>query len=160
MKIDLQLFKPAIVRSGGPEGVCYIEGTNKWIEWAHHFIPGARRREIRWGREVSALIDDHPEIHTIAGHSVGGTVACVVHTRMSMRGGKLLRLFTYGAKRVPSLFHLSGGTHYRIKRDWVPLLPPWRPALPCAVLDYGKISFREAHGPRLYFEQMIKDGVR
>ena len=144
------------------DGVLYLAGSNHWMEWAHHFLPGARRREIRWGQNVVDLIENHPQrIHTIAGHSIGGTVACIATTITQQPRSRfpLIYLYTYGAKRPPQGYRASG-THYRIKGDIVPSLPPWRPALGLITLDYVRLSRREAHGPRSYYEQMAKDGVR
>jgi hypothetical protein len=135
-------------------GVLYLEGTNHWLEWLHHVVPGARWRERRWARQVVQLIlNTDAMIHTVAGHSVGGTVACIVAEITQ------LRLFTYGAKRPPRGDY-PPGKHYAIKGDIVPNLPPWRPALTLIVLDYGRVGFVEAHGPASYYEQMREDGVR
>jgi hypothetical protein len=138
-------------------GVMYIYGTDHWLEWIHHFVPGARWRERKWARQVLEAYSKSDGVHTISGHSVGGAVACIVVDML--RGcGSEIRLITYGAKRPP--FRCTYGTHYAIKGDIVPHLPPWRRALKCTVLDYGKMGFIEAHGPRSYYKQMHIDGVR
>ena len=142
-------------------GVCYIEGSNHLLEWLHNVAPGARYRERRWGAQVVdylAQSDEHIEV--IAGHSLGGTVACTAAGQhLGYYLGKL-RLYTYGAKRPARPFHGIRGHHYRIKGDLVPYMPPWRQSLRCAVLDYGRLSPGEAHKPSAYYEQMKKDGVR
>lgn len=161
MKIDMGRKGPLGMDLTIKNGVCYIEGTNHWLEWVHHFLPGARRREIAWGVDVANVCHGVQQmIHTMAGHSIGGTVAIIAAQNMAGYYTGSLRVLTYGAKRPPRPFDGKGGKHYRIKGDIVPLLPPWRPRLNCAVLDYGKLSPREAHGPRSYHEQMRKDGAR
>lgn len=152
MKIDMGRKGPL-----GPDvriknGVLYIEGTNHWLEWVHHFIPGARRREIKWGEQVASLAV-RENVRIIAGHSVGGTIAMIAAHITNAK------CYTYGAKRPPRGYYASG-KHYRIKADIVPFLPPWRPTFPTITLDYGTMGPIKAHGPRSYYEQMGKDGVR
>jgi hypothetical protein len=140
-------------------GVLYLKGSNRWLEWVHHFLPGARWRERRWARQVVQLYHyTDAMIHTIAGHSVGGTVAIIAVFYLRNQG-RYVSLYTCGAKRPPKKYH-TPGRHYAIKGDPVPHLPPWRKALPLIVLDYGKLSWTEAHGPAIYYEQMRADGVR
>jgi pimeloyl-ACP methyl ester carboxylesterase len=138
------------------DGVLYLHGSNHWLEWLHHFMPGAAWRERRWARQVVDLIRNTPGIHTIAGHSVGGTVACIA---ANIHGG--LRLYTYGAKRPQQdVYRFYFSKHYAIKGDIVPHLPPWRKPLPLIVMDYGKMGIAEAHGPASYYPLMEQDGVR
>jgi hypothetical protein len=139
------------------DGVLYLYGSNNWLEWVHYFMPFAGFRERRWARQVVELLQNTPGIHTIAGHSVGGTVACIAAESERIAGRKIA-LRTYGAKRPPRGIYL--GKHYATKGDIVPHLPPWRKPLPVITLDYGKMSWREAHWPLYYYEQMRKDGVR
>jgi hypothetical protein len=139
------------------DGVLYLHGSNHWLEWVHHFMLGAAWRERRWARQVVELLQNTPGIHTIAGHSVGGTVACIAAESERIAGRKIA-LRTYGAKRPPRGIYL--GKHYAIKSDIVPHLPPWRKPLPLIVMDYGKMGFAEAHGPASYYRLMEEDGVR
>lgn len=137
--------------------IAYIGGTNHWVEWLHHFTPGAAWRERRWAREVVSTLDALGiPIAAVAGHSVGGTVACHVAKAYRNRGQNV-RLYTYGAK--PPGYDISG-KHYAIKGDPVPALPPWRKRLNVIVLDHGDLTWREAHGPRSYYGVMEGDGVR
>ena len=161
MKIDMGPVGPLGMDVTITDGVLYLGGSNHWMEWAHHFLPGARRREIRWGQNIADVIENRREIRIIAGHSVGGTVACIA-TRITRKTSLYclpIYLCTYGAKRPPRGYRASG-RHYRIKGDIVPSLPPWRPALALVELDNDGLSRREAHGPCSYYEQMAKDGVR
>ena len=161
MKIDMGHKGPLGMDVTIRNGVLYLGGSNHWLEWAHHFTPGAAWRERRWARQVVQLIDNTDVmIHTIAGHSVGGTVACLVSEEIPS-----ISLITYGAKRpprgkLPPHGRITYGKHYAIKGDIVPSLPPWRKSLPLIELDYGKLNPVEAHGPRSYYEQMEKDGIR
>lgn len=152
MKIDMGRKGPLGMDVTIRGGVVYIGGSNHVLEWLHHFLPGARRREIRWGREVADIASKR-DAHTIAGHSVGGTVAIIAAHITNAR------CYTYGAKRPPRGYYTTG-KHYRIKGDPVPFLPPWRPALPVITLDYGKLGPVAAHGPASYYEQMREDCVR
>jgi len=162
MKIDMGPIGPLGMDVTITNGVLYLGGSNHWLEWAHHFLPGARRREIRWGQDVADLIALRTDIHTIAAHSLGGTVLCIAYIESIVRGRcgrEVPKLYTYGAKRPPRGYRASG-KHYRIKGDIVPSLPPWRPALDLVELDNDGLSRREAHGPCSYYEQMAKDWVR
>jgi len=162
MKIDMGPVGPLGMDVTITNRVLYLGGSNHWLEWVHHFLPGARWREIRWGQNVADLIENHPQrIHTIAGHSIGGTVACIAATitRQTCPHCLPIYLCTYGAKRPPRGYR-APGRHYRIKGDIVPSLPPWRPALDLVELDNDGLSRREAHGPCSYYEQMAKDWVR
>jgi hypothetical protein len=158
MKFDLGHPGPLGMDARIKNGVLYLGGSNHWLEWLHHTLPGAAWRERRWARQVVELIQDHntPMVHTIAGHSVGGTVACLVSEKMARISP--ISLYTYGAKRPPRGTYT--GKHCAVKGDIVPNLPPWRKRLPLIVLDYGKLGIVEAHGPAIYYEQMREDGIR
>ena len=156
MKIDMGHKGPLGMDVRIRNGVLYLGGSNHWLEWLHHVTPGAAWRERRWARKVVQLILNPytPMVRTVAGHSVGGTVACIVSEIAST-----LSLKTYGAKRPPRGDY-PPGKHYAIKGDIVPHLPPWRRSLPLVELDYGKMGIVETHGPASYYDQMKKDGVR
>lgn len=137
--------------------VAFVGGTNHWLEWAHHFIPLAGWREIRWARRLLRELEGFP-ISTLAGHSVGGTVATAA-TRIRRDRGQQTSLYTYGAKRPPRGY-MANGNHYVAKGDRVPYMNKFRPSLPLIVMDYGELTQVEAHGPSIYYEQMERDGVR
>ena len=159
MKIDIGFGGPK-VKMTGPENVCYLQGSNTLLEWLHHFTPFSAYRERKWARQVADIVENDVFILKLAGHSLGGTVATMVAGGLIDRLEIYISLYTYGAKRPKSPFGEVRGYHYAVKGDWVPYLPPWRPALNVAVLDYGKLGPIEAHGPEIYYEQMEKDGVR
>jgi len=163
MKFDLGHPGPLGMDARIKNGVLYLGGSNHWLEWLHHTLPGAAWRERRWARQVVELIQDHntPMVHTVAGHSLGGTVACLAAGPLRGRGWSTA-IYTYGAKRPPrgGYRFAYGDKHHAIKGDIVPHLPPWRKSLPLIELDYGHLSWREAHGPAIYYEQMREDGIR
>jgi hypothetical protein len=143
--------------------VLYLEGSDHWWDWLHHVLPGVAWRERRWARQVTSMLQhpDTPMVHTVAGHSLGGTVACLAAGPLRGRGWSTA-IYTYGAKRPPrgGYRFAYGDKHHAIKGDIVPHLPPWRKSLPLIELDYGHLSWREAHGPAIYYEQMREDGIR
>jgi hypothetical protein len=158
MKFDLGHPGPLGMDARIKNGVLYLGGSNHWLEWLHHTLPGAAWRERRWARQVTSMLQhpDTPMVHTVAGHSLGGTVACLVSEKMARISP--ISLYTYGAKRPPCGTYT--GKHCAVKGDIVPHLPPWRPALNLRWLDYGKLGIVEAHGPASYYEQMREDGIR
>lgn len=159
MKIDMGWPGPIGNDVEIGNGIVYLHGTNHWLEWVHHFIPWAGRREVRWARDlVHTLTFGGFEFHTLSGHSIGGTVATIA-ARLLAESGISVSLFTYGAKRPPRDYFATG-KHYAIRHDIVPKLPPWRDEMPLIVLDYGNISMEEAHKPSTYREQMKLDGIR
>ena len=141
------------------DGVLFIHGSDHWLEWLHHIAPFSKRRELKWALQILDEINID-EISIIAGHSIGGTKAIMVAELSLGYYLGAIKLYTYGAKRPPRPFRGDKGTHYRVKGDIVPFLPPWRRMLNTIVLDRGKLGFMEAHEPREYGIRMSMDGVR
>lgn len=160
MNIDMGWKGPLGTDVTIKNGVVFVHGTNHWLEWLHHVTPFAGIREKRWADQLLRTLSERGvQFHTLAGHSIGGTVVTIAALDLVLFWMGRVKLYTYGAKRPPRGCNATG-KHYRIKGDVVPFLPPWRKALPLITLDYGKMGPIEAHGPRSYWEQMEKDGVR
>lgn len=43
--------------------------------WGSGAIPGTGARNTRMYQRVAGLLEGHPEIHTLTGHSLGGSIA-------------------------------------------------------------------------------------
>lgn len=136
----------------GPRGIrvrirgshVYVGGSDHWMHWLHHVLPGARRREIQAGHDVAVIAEVHG-ITAFWGHSIGG---CIAQIAASLTPDASVR--TYGTKRAPRGY-THQGEHYRHRGDFVPWLPPWRPRVACEYVgDYLPIWV--AHHPRTYRE--------
>ncbi len=125
----------------GPKGIVvkvyehhiWIGGSNHWLHWLHHIIPGAKRREIDCGIEIANLAI-REAIGDIRGLSIGGCIAQIAATVMLSKVMMILpSVTTYGTKRAPRGYAFAG-LHYRHRGDPVPWLPPWRPSVQCIVI--------------------------
>lgn len=154
MKIDLGRSGPAGIEASFEDGVLFVGGSNHWRDWAHHFLPGARRREIVAATEIMKIIGALP-VRIVAGHSMGAAVACIVAAELE-RIGEDVQLYVYGGKRAPRI----GATPtkaYRRRGDIVPWLPPWRPRYDNHV--FGDRTWPgDAHNS--YYGAMRMDGVK
>ncbi len=118
----------------GPKGIVvkiyeqhiWIGGSNHWLHWLHHILPGAKRREIDCGVEIADLAR-REEVDDIHGLSIGG---CIAQIAATINGA---RCTTYGTKRAPRGYACTG-VHYRHRGDPVPWLPPWRPGVKLRVI--------------------------
>lgn len=166
-KIDLWPEGPAGVeakwRRDGETVYCYIYGSDHVLDWLHHFLPGAKTREIKAGNKLAEKlmhILKGASLH-IGGHSLGGSIACIVADLVYSNSGGATKahLFTFGAKRCPWKY-IPFGTHYHHRGDMVPFLPPWRPAYKL-IQVFGKWNFPwKAHGPATYYDAMSMHGFR
>ena len=147
----------------GPEGIrvrvrevdntlyVWVAGSEHPAHWWHHFLPGARRREIRAGIELADAIRCAMPI-VIGGHSVGG---CIAEIAASMLRAPC---YTYGGKRAPRRYRINA-TRYRRRGDIVPFLPPWRPANRHILI--GKWApFWRSHLPKEYYATAREVGLR
>ena len=158
-RIDLWPKGPAGVearwRKDEYTAYCFIGGSDHWIDWIHHILPGAKTREIIAGECIANRLKYEGPDFVIGGHSLGGAVASVVTNRLRGLGFRVT-CYVYGAKRPPEK---TGNISSYINRgDIVPYLFPWRPK---HINPYirGKFSFK-AHGPRTYYDLMVSHKLR
>jgi hypothetical protein len=172
-RIDLWPKGPAGVearwRRDGDTVYCFIGGSDHWIDWLHHVIPGAWKRELWAAQKIADIIADKNGLHNksdgikivIGGHSLGGAIACIVAEFLLHEYWTIyeLDLYTYGAKRL-RWKTTAKGEHYRHRGDIVPYLPPWMPKYQ-DVKPYGSwMPFWKAHGPRTYYDLMVSHKLR
>jgi len=148
----------ARVATSGTTVYLYIHGSDHRYDWLHHIRPGAARREIGWGRQLfDAIYVGNMHVYVIGGHSLGGAVAQVLATLLVMRGAAV-ELHTYGGKRPPNRYDMAG-SHYRHRGDVVPWLNILRPNQPRIRIGNWTWPW-VAHGPRTYYHEMEKAGLR
>ncbi len=161
-KIDLFPKGPAGVEARWRErdGIvyCYIQGSDHWIDWFHHFLPFAKAREIGAGKIIANQLRKHGTRFVIGGHSLGGAIAVVV--------GYLLRssnievsVFAYGGKRAPCSTSWLDVAVVK-SGDIVPCLPPWRPKYKNIFYIPGWVPFWKAHAPKMYYDIQRSHGLR
>jgi hypothetical protein len=137
----------------------YIDGSDHWIDWAHHFLPGAQRREIAAAYKLASILIKEPGAaeFVVGGHSLGGAIAtavtCILDAALLPVTG-----YAFGGKRPPKRYN-ADVTCYRHRGDLVPFLPPWRPRY-AKVIEIGpRKPFWAAHEPREYFPEMLRAGL-
>lgn len=161
MKIDLWVQGRPGVEARYDDGVLYVYGSDHWLDWLHHLIPGAVRRETLAACQIIEAIEEAvlvEHVRIVAGHSWGAAIAAHVHYELAVRG-VAAALFTYGGKRA-AIPTAAPGRHYRHKGDIVPALPPWRPRWPNVQVFGPRMLPWHAHEPRGYYPVMEHDGVR
>ena len=140
----------------------YIDGSDHWVDWAHHVLPFARRREIVAARRlVAILITTHGAASfVVGGHSLGGALTCIVFKLLRCLGLSVSG-HVFGGKRPPTGYAAEVDiTPYRHRGDPVPLLVwPWRPAYVNSELVGNKKPFWAAHEPREYYPEMLRVGL-
>ena len=101
----------------------YISGTSNlqdvWDDVSKIPFYGNTRKSHRY-KQAKAFLDEHPEIDTLYGHSLGGSVALQLQKDFPERFGKD-KVTTYGAP-VLDLFGKSGQQSYRHRNDLVSYL--------------------------------------
>ena len=138
---------------------CFIGGSDHWVDWIHHFLPGSKRRELMCGMRLArALRPKIKESVFIGGHSVGGVVASLV-ARMFEDEGEEVYAITFGGKR-PLEGTEDAVISYRHRGDIVPFFPPWRKRYKHEMRIGKWMPFWKAHGPATYYEAMEIYGFR
>lgn len=133
----------------------FVEGTDHWFDWVHHFVPGARRREIRAAEEIVArLLLSNCTRYVVGGLSMGGAIAQIVAAILARRG-LMVRCTIYGSKRAPHGYTFPARAVQEVG-DAVHLLPPWRPSY--KITDRrGRLRWPwKAHVA--YWDRIVKDG--
>ena len=160
------MWKRLNIHLHGPQGIrvrvrevdgtlyVWVAGSEHPSHWLHHFLPGARRREIRAGKELALKLWQWwlSKPIVIGGHSVGGCIAEIA--------ASILRApcYTYGGKRAPRRYRINA-IRYRRRGDIVAFLPPWRPANRHILI--GKWApFWRSHLPKEYYAKAREVGLR
>lgn len=158
-RIDLGPTGPAgIEAKTWDEGLTrflYIGGSDHWWDWLHHFLPGAKRREVAAARTlVDKVFDENTVQFIVGGHSLGGCIAQIVATHLQNQH-KIVFCYTYGGKRPPVGHGYEYSENCRHRGDIVPYLPPWRYANRRFEVTIGRWTWPWlAHSPKMYYEMM------
>lgn len=140
---------------------CFVHGSDHVLDWAHHFLPGAAKREragadVLYGR-LMRMIAEFDRV-VIGGHSIGAVVAIAVSDMLEKRKIPVL-CYSFGGKRP---LDKPGDLVqcYRRAGDIVPFLPPWRPKYR-EIWVFGKWTpFFLAHNPTNYDELRRNVGLK
>ncbi len=137
---------------------CFVLGSNHPMDWLHHIIPGAAKRELEAGRNIMRELHDVIGVRrlVIGGHSLGAAVAVVVGSLMSYYCP--VEVCVFGGKRTAWAETVPYAA-YRHKGDIVPFFPPWRPKYENAVFGKWRPPWK-AHGPQTYHKKMKEKGLR
>lgn len=137
---------------------CFIGGSDHWVDWLHHFLPGSEEREIICAAWIETVIRGKGKAYFIGGHSVGGAIASVIGDMLRYEGCEVYTR-SFGGKR-PIKGTEDVAINYRHRGDIVPFLPPWRPAYKMQPVIERWLPFWKAHGPSTYYEAMEECGFR
>lgn len=138
---------------------CFIGGSDHWVDWLHHFLPGSREREIVCGLYLASFFKRKiKNAMYIGGHSVGGVVASLAGQVLRDEGYDVYT-WVFGGKR-PLKGTEECAVSFRRRGDIVPFLPPWRPGYKYQNVVGEWMPFWKAHGPGTYYELMGDTGFR
>jgi hypothetical protein len=160
-------WKPFQLGPPGPAGVngrmredettdtayIYIDGSDHAVDWWHHFLPFARRRERAAAREILDIMPRRSR-YVVGGHSVGGAIAADLAREIAAMG-LAVKCYVFGPKRTSrdSVRHVTAA--YRQRGDLVPYLPPWRKGYRLTTFGHW-MPVIAAHEPREYFVVMAR----
>jgi len=139
--------------------VCFVGGSDHWVDWLHHFLPGSAQREAVCGLLLAATLRPMiKEAVFIGGHSLGGSVASLVGQIFEDEGEEVYT-FAFGGKR-PLKGCEKVAINYRHRGDFVPFLPFWRKRYRHEMKIGKWMPFWKAHGPSTYYEAMETYGFK
>lgn len=146
-------------RTRAVDGVryAYADGSDHWIDWVHHVVPGAKAREEAAGWELAKriLAWGIPERFVVGGHSLGAAVMTVAATYLVNYAPT--ECMVYGGKRSPVVYENIQA--FRHSGDYIPWLFVLRPAYKNQV--FGKwLPPWQAHEPREYYPLMVEHGLK